>query len=76
MERAQHFADFAGSIDDVTSDKAVTINDKCQFANAVSTTTTIQWLGNVELNEKTKIPVTGKSNLIVLIKKVNPNDKD
>lgn len=62
--------------DDVTSEKAVTINDKCHFANAVSTTTTIQWLGDVKLNKKTKIPVTGKSNLIVLIKKVNPNDKD
>lgn len=62
--------------DDVSSDKGEVVGDNCYFSNAVSTTTNVQWLGNVELNEKTKIPVTGKTNLIVLIKKVNPNDKD
>lgn len=62
--------------DDISSDKAVALSDTCHFSNAVSTTTNVQWLGNVELNEKTKIPLTGKNNLIVLIKKVNPNDKD
>lgn len=59
---------------DVSSDKAIALSDTCHFANAVSTTTNLQWLGNVELNEKTKIPLTGKNILFVLIKKVNPND--
>lgn len=62
--------------DDVTSDKAVIVSETCHFSNAVSTTTNLQWLGDVKLNKKTDIPVTGKNNLIVLIKKVNPNDKD
>lgn len=60
--------------DDVSSDKAIELSNTCHFANAVSTTTNVQWLGNVELNEKTKIPLTGKNSLFVLIKKVNPND--
>lgn len=61
---------------DISSDKGTLVSDNCYFSNAVSTTTNVQWLGNVEINEKTKIPVTGNTNLIVLIKKVNPNDKD
>lgn len=61
---------------DISSDKAVIVSETCHFSNAVSTTTNLQWLGDVKLNKKTDIPVTGKNNLIVLIKKVNPNDKD
>lgn len=61
--------------DDVSSDKAIALSETCHFANAVSTTTNLQWLGNVKLNEKTKIPVTGKNNLFIIIKKVTPSDK-
>lgn len=55
---------------DISSDKSVVVSDTCHFSNAVSTTTNLQWLGNVKLNEKTKIPVTGKNNLVVFIKEV------
>lgn len=61
---------------DISSDNGVVVSDSCYFSNAVSTNTNVQWLGDVKLNKKTEIPVTGKNNLIVLIKKVNPNDKD
>lgn len=56
-------------IDEISSEKAVDITDNCKFANGLSNVTKLQWIGDVELNKRQTIPLSGGNLLYVVVKK-------